>query len=152
MGSGFAVDWNPVPKKNQMLSRYRMHIELSCEFGSEWEPWRVWVESLLHYITWSWDVCVIMYTLVWLVHFVIDYGVGEIWIPGVDVHLWYVYDIIVCEPILIVYDLFIILMYSHPFLCCCVCAPIEYRLLGIREVAWGWRRCCASLVSCRSIL
>lgn len=84
--SGFPVDWNPIRMKNQILSRYRMHIGLSYESGSEWGPWRAWAESLLHYIKWWCDVCVMMNTLAWFC--VCHCDVSEMWIHDIDVHFW----------------------------------------------------------------
>lgn len=48
----FHILWNSVRTKNQLLSRYCMHIKLSYEPDSEWRPWRAWVKSIvaLHYI------------------------------------------------------------------------------------------------------
>lgn len=61
-GLGVHRDWDLVHMKNQMFSRYNMHIELSCDSRSEWEPWRAWVEPLLHDCdmseVWIHEVCV----------------------------------------------------------------------------------------------
>lgn len=63
--SGFKVDWNQFHMKNQMLSRYGMHIELTCESGSEWGPWRAWLCVWLwcgwNVNTWYWCAFLIMW-------------------------------------------------------------------------------------------